>query len=508
MIIVKNAFRNMIRNKGRNLLIGIIITIITLCTCIALAIHQAGSNLVQTYKETNPLSITFSLDMNELRSASDDEKNEFSSLTVEDVKNYGNSDLVKDYYYTIEASLSSEEVDAVNDNVRPAKENENPPEDIVDENNGHGKGMGNIGDFRITAYSNFAYLNDFTDGNKKIVDGTMVSGDSDDNEIVISESLAEDNDIKVGDEVSFYLPEDEDTSYTFTVVGIFEDVNSDNTSNFMEMNALNSSNQIYANITTVEQILNDQGDDNSKLVATNGLNAVFYLYNNDDLEQFEKEVQDKGLSTYYSVTTNEDEISQQLQPIQNIVSFSIQFLIVILIIGVVVLTIINFLNIRDRKYEIGVLRAIGMSKLMVSTQLILEIFFVAFISLMIGTTSGTLLAQPVTNKVLENEVASYTESVSNTQTNFGGNGFSRPSQDISGNENDTPGNRPDGDIPNNMKKPTQQVTNYVDSLTVHISVITIIELLDISLLLIVGSSIVACLFVNKYNPNAILQNRN
>ena len=73
--------------------------------------------------------------------------------------------------------------------------------------------------------------------------------------------------------------------------------------------------QIYANITTVEQILNDQGDDNSKLVATNGLNAVFYLYNNDDLEQFEKEVQDKGLSTYYSVTTNEDEISQQLQPI-------------------------------------------------------------------------------------------------------------------------------------------------------------------------------------------------
>ena len=64
MIIVKNAFRNMLRNKGRNFLIGIIITIITLCTCIALAIHQAGVNLVQTYKDTNPLSISFSLNMN------------------------------------------------------------------------------------------------------------------------------------------------------------------------------------------------------------------------------------------------------------------------------------------------------------------------------------------------------------------------------------------------------------------------------------------------------------
>lgn len=501
MIIVKNAFRNMIRNKGRNILIGIIITIVTLCTCIALAIHQAGTNLVQTYKDTNPLSISFSLNMNELRNVSDDEKNDFTALTVEDVKKYGDSDFVKDYYYTLEASLSSDDVSAVNDNVRPSGEKENVPDDFDEEDTDRKKDMGDIGDFRITAYSNFAYLSDFTESNKKIIEGSMVTGDSDEDAIVISESLADDNDIEIGDEVRFYLPSNEDDDYTFTVVGIFEEVSSDTSSDFMGMSVLNGSNQIYANLSTVQKILDDQGEDDTKLVANNGLNAEFYLYNNDDLEKFYEEVQEKGLSNYYSVTTNEDEINQQLEPIQNIVSFSIQFLVVILIIGVVVLTIINFLNIRDRKYEIGVLRAIGMSKFKVTSQLILEIFFVAIISLIIGTTSGVLFAQPVTDTVLEQEISSYTENTMNTQNNFGGQGFEKPSQDVS-----VGGKRPNGR--SGEKGSTLSVSNYVDSLTVHISAVTILELLGISIILIVGSSVVACIFVNKYNPNAILQNRN
>lgn len=515
MIIVKNAFRNMIRNKGRNILIGIIITIITLCTCIALAIHQAGVNLVQTYKQTNPLAISFSLNMNELRNASDEEKNDFQSLTVDDVNTYGDSELVKDYYYTLEASLSSSDVEVVNDNVRPEKENKDVPDEVPGEDASRGKtNMGNIGDFRITAYSNFSYLSDFVDGNKQIVAGVMITGDSDEDEIVISQSLAEDNDLEVGDEITFYLPSDEDTTYTFTIVGIFETEDDSNSSDFMNMNVLNSSNQIYANVGSVEKILEDNGSDDSQLVATNGLSAIFYLYDNDDLEKFEAEVKDKGLSDYYSVSTNEEEVNQQLQPIQNIVNFSVQFLVVVLIIGVFVLTVINVLNIRDRKYEIGVLRAIGMSKFKVTSLFILEIFFITLISFTLGATSGTLLAQPVTNTVLENEINSYTESITNTQNNFGGDGFNRPSQDIGEQSpgDNTPNNQDgkDGSLGRGKEKISsmQSVTNYVDSLTVHISAVTIIELFGISILLIVGSSIVSCLYVNKYNPNTILQNRN
>lgn len=510
MIIVKHAIRNMVRNKGRNILIGIIITIITLCTCIALAIHQAGENLVQTYKDTNPLAVSFSLNMNELRSSSDDEKNDFQSLSIEDIKQYGDSELVKDYYYMLESSLSSDSLEAVDDNVRPDAKEDGEEDNDFKRDNARGEApVGSIGDFRITAYSDFSYLDDFISGNKKIVDGVMVSGDSSDNEIVISESLAEDNEIEVGSEVTFYLPDNEDITYTFVVVGIFEDSSDDNSSGFMNINVLNSSNQMYANIHSVEEILEDMEDDDSQLIQSNGLSASFYLTDNDLLDEFEEEVRNKGLSDYYTVSTNESEIMQQLEPIQNIVSFSVQFLVVILVIGIVVLTIINFLNIRDRKYEIGVLRAIGMSKFKVCGLLILEIFFVAFISLVLGTSSGSLLAQPVTNKILEQEITSYTESTMNTQRNFGDEGFERPSQNVGG-ENGSDIKAPDDSNFDERggKNADQIITDYVDSLTVHISPSFILELFGISILLIVGSSAVACLFVNKYNPNTILQNRN
>ena len=265
----------------------------------------------------------------------------------------------------------------------------------------------------------------------------------------------------------------------------------------MSMNALNGANQIYANLSIVQEILDAEGtdSDNTKLVANNGLSAKFYLNDNDNLEKFEKEAKEKGLNDYYSATTNEEEILATLKPIENLSTFSVNFLIVILIIGIVVLAVINFLNIRDRKYEIGVLRAIGMSKIKVTLQLVLEIFFISIVSLIIGTGIGVLISQPVTNKMLESEIKSYQEQTSSTENNFGGQGFEKPSQEMGGFEKK-------GRI--NSK---QQTTDYVDSLKVKIDAITLLELFGISLLLTSTSAFVASLVINKYNPNKILQNR-
>ena len=497
MYLIKNAFRNMIRNQGRNILIGVIITVITICTCVGLSIHKAGTNLVNTYTKTNPLAVSFNLDMTTLRNASDDEKNNFQSLTIDDIKKYADSSLVKDYYYTLESGIDSNSINAVEDNKRP--ENDDIPNDNDDSNDlKKSEKFGNMGDFRITAYSNFAYLSDFSDGNKKITDGVMVSGSSDDKEIVISSDLASENDLEVGSEVTLCLSDDENTTFTFKVVGIYENSSSDDASNFMSMNALNSANQIYANLSSVQEILDAAGDDDSKLVASNGLTAKFYLNDNDDLDKFESDCRDKGLSDYYSVSTNEDELLQTLRPIQNISTFSFNFLIVIIVIGIVVLAVINFLNIRDRKYEIGVLRAIGMSKFKVTSQLVLEIFFVALFSLVIGTGIGTIISQPITNKMLESEISSYTEQSQNIQNNFGGGNFEKPSREMTDNNNFNKNEK--NNIPSN-------VNNYVDSLKVKVDFITILELFGISILLTVTSGVVASVFINKYNPNKILQNR-
>ena len=490
MYIIKNAWKSIVRGKGRNILIGIIITMVTIASCVALAINKSGSTLVNSYKSSNPLEISFQLDPSSLRNATDEEKEAFESLTVDMIKDYGNSTLVSDYYYTLESSLNSSDIEAIDYSTLEMNNND---EDSNRPDNS--KMKMNTGDFRITAYSDFSYLEDFISGTKKITEGSMIEKDNEDNSIVISKDLQEENDIKLNDTITFYDPEDEDKTYEFKVVGIYEDNSNVEENSFAGMNSMNSRNQLYTNLTSLNKILENKDEEESttskRMMSRNGLSAKFYLKNNSDLSKYEDEVREKGLSTYYSITTNEDEATENLKPIENISNFSITFLVVILIVGATVLVIINMINIRERKYEIGVLRAIGMSKLKVTLQLISEIFIVSMISLVIGTTIGTLLSQPTANMMLKNEIDSYTKEASNIQNNFGNGNFDRPSM----------GNRD-----NPIKEMTTK-TNYIDSLKVSIDIITVLELMLVSISLTIISGFVSVSFVNKYEPNKILQNR-
>lgn len=58
MYIIKNAFKNVIRNKGKSILIGVIITVIMLSSCIALAIHRSAELLIDSYRDNNPIQVT------------------------------------------------------------------------------------------------------------------------------------------------------------------------------------------------------------------------------------------------------------------------------------------------------------------------------------------------------------------------------------------------------------------------------------------------------------------
>ena len=335
--------------------------------------------------------------------------------------------------------------------------------------------MTSQGDYKITAYSDPSYIENFINGTSKITSGSMITKDDEENHVVISEELATQNDSEVGDEITFYLPSDSSITYTFEITGIFETTDDSASDDFMNINALNAQNQIYTTVTAINNILED--DDSS-----NSLNATIYLKNQDDLEAYAEEVKDKGLSDYYTLSDNTDEITSTLTPIKNISNFSMTFLIIILIVGAIILAVINILNIRDRKYEIGVLRAIGMSKTKLILSLLIELFIVTAIAFIIGIIGGKLLSQPVTNKMLENEINSQQVQTENTRENFGGRGFERP----------------------NERRATQ---NYEDSLTVTLDVKTIIILFSFGLILVIVSGSASAIFITKYNPNQILRNQ-
>ena len=63
---------------------------------------------------------------------------------------------------------------------------------------------------------------------------------------------------------------------------------------------------------------------------------------------------------------------------------------------------------------------------------------------------------------------------------------------------------------NSIRKDKPKVNrniDYVDSLKVHIDILTIIEIFGICILLTATSVITVSLIINKYSPNKILQNR-
>lgn len=472
MYIIKNAWINIKRHLGRNILIGLIVLVVALSSTIALSINTSGNKLIESYKDKNELAVSFRLDMSKLR----DESNTYTKLTVSDIENYADSDYVSSYYYTLDTSLSSDDIEAIDMSEKfEPKDNGNAPNSEMPDRGQGKENIGSQGDYKITAYSNPSYIENFINGTSKITSGSIITKDDEENHIVISEELATQNDLEVGDEITFYLPSDSSITYTFEITGIFETTDDSASDDFMNINALNAQNQIYTTVTAINNILED--DDSS-----NSLNATIYLKNQDDLEAYTEEVKDKGLSDYYTLSNNTDEITSTLTPIKNISNFSMTFLIIILIVGAIILAVINILNIRDRKYEIGVLRAIGMSKTKLILSLLTELFIVTVIAFITGIIGGKLLSQPVTNKMLENEINSQQVQTENTRENFGGRGFERP----------------------NERRTTQ---NYEDSLTVTLDAETVIILFSFGLILVIVSGSASAIFITKYNPNQILRNQ-
>lgn len=472
MYIIKNAWINIKRHLGRNILIGLIVLVVALSSTIALSINTSGNKLIESYKDKNELAVSFRLDMSKLR----DESNTYTKLTVSDIENYADSDYVSSYYYTLDTSLSSDDIEAIDmsEKFEPKDNGDAPNGEMPDRGQGK-ENMDSQGDYKITAYSDPSYIENFINGTSKITSGSMITKDDEENHIVISEELATQNDLEVGDEITFYLPSDSSITYTFEITGIFETTDDSASDDFMNINVLNAQNQIYTTVTAINNILED---DNS----SNSLNATIYLKNQDDLEAYAEEVKDKGLSDYYTLSDNTDEITSTLTPIKNISNFSMTFLIIILIVGAIILAVINILNIRDRKYEIGVLRAIGMSKTKLILSLLTELFIVTVIAFIIGIIGGKLLSQPVTNKMLENEINFQQVQTENTRENFGGRGFERP----------------------NERRATQ---NYEDSLTVTLDAKTVIILFSFGLILVIVSGSASAIFITKYNPNQILRNQ-
>lgn len=483
MYILKNAITSITRNSGRNILMGIIILVISCSCCITLSIRNSATKLVNSYIDKYDIEASISMNRQNLmesfnkgessQEANIEKFNAIEFLTEEEIETYGDSKYVSTYYYTSSLSLNSS-------NIESAKEEIEENTFMLNRGGMKNEKM-NQGNFTVIGYSSYESMSSFIDGTYSITSGS-VSDDFTSDSCIINSELATLNDIEIGDKITLTDPSDEDVTYELEVTGIYTDNSSDKIGDLQSMYS-QSVNTIITNTNVMEQIVSLS--ENLKL----NINPTFILTGEDVIDAFTEEVKEKGLSEYYQVTTNLDTINSETESIQNVSNFASTFLVITLLIGAVVLFVINMINVRERKYEIGVLRTIGMKKIYVILQFVLELLMVSTVSLLLGAGIGSILSVPTANKLLENEINSSQEQMNNISENFGkpGDGSNR------------------GFTKMEMKGVVK--VEQVSSIHAAVDLKVLIELLGIGMILTLISSISAITSIARFSPITILKER-
>lgn len=546
MYILKNALRSISRSKGRNILIGIIVLVIAVSACIGLSIRQAANNVrgqaLDSMAVTAQISYDRSSMMKQLGESQsgvgsengeppDFNKSGFSemigsqdSLTLDEMQAYAKAESVKSFYYTLTVSANGTDAfepvtdeDTSSDNTSSntsggaqGGEKQNAPDGMQGGGMpGGGEGMGRWGtqgEFTVVGYSSDDAMTDFLNGTCKITEGSMFEEGTSNEECVISDELATFNSLKVGDTIKISNPNAEDETYSLKIAGIYNNSQSTVTSGgFMGGFSTGSdpANQIYMSYTALKGIT----DASSKSAATatdedtgaetstemrEQLSGTYTFASVDDYEQFEQQARDLGLSDEYTVSSSDiTSFEQSLVPLENLSQMALYFLLVVLGIGAVILIVLNIFSIRDRKYEIGVLTAIGMKKRKVAQQFITEVFAVTLCAIVIGSAVGALVSVPVTNALLESQVSAQSQSLQQRQQAMG-----RPSgEDMQ-------------DMPDEGGRGAgAQAADYITQVSSATDFSVLLQLFGIGILLTLVASIASVLFIMRYEPLKILSNR-
>lgn len=315
-------------------------------------------------------------------------------------------------------------------------------------------------------------MTEFVNETYQITDGEIIS-DFESQECVISSELATLNEITVGQTITLKNPNTEAT-YEFVVKGIYKDNSDSNDSSSMYSKSANK-------IITGSKVIENLVVDDSTLVTT--ITPTFILKDKDSVEKFTTEIKEKGLSEYYTLNTNVEELESATKSIENVKTFATTFLLIMLAISAVVLFVINMINIRERKYEIGVFRTIGVSKFKLTLQFALEILIVSVVMLGIGAVCGSFLAKPVGNMLLENEIQSVQEETEQISNNFGKGGSM--DMNFGGTVN----------------------VQTIDTINAVVDITVVAQLLGIGLALMLVSSLASMISIQRFSPLTILKER-
>ncbi|MFA7253356.1 MAG: FtsX-like permease family protein [Patescibacteria group bacterium] len=135
----------------------------------------------------------------------------------------------------------------------------------------------------------------------------------------------------------------------------------------------------------------------------NQINSLIILIDSiDNVSKVQSAITDKLGSDKVDVVSQQENLDNAIAPLENIKTISLYSLIGSLIAGAVIILMTMMMIVRERRREIGVLKAIGSSNIGIMAQFTVESLSLTFLSSILGIIIGFIFSNPVLKVLVSN----------------------------------------------------------------------------------------------------------
>lgn len=367
---IKNAIAYITRKRNRTLIIFIILTIVLSCLYSCLTIMKSSDEIEKALYESSNSSISIT-------------KKDSQYFNVNQFKDIEKLKEIEEKIIQYDGLAKLKDAKVVSGEQRINRE------DLSDE-------FKNVVSLEATNNTKRNIL--FSSGVFTIKEGKNIE-ENDKNSIIVHEEFAKQNNLKLGDEVDLELLDIEKSgkikSHKFKIIGIFSGKKQET---YTGLSSDFSENMVFVDYSTSQEILN-KSEDNK--IANKILMYSASLESTDLALNKLKEL--KIDESKYFVEKDSNAFEESLESVSGIKHIIKIMTYSIMLGGMVVLSLILILWLRERIYEIGIFLSIGTSKIQIIMQFIFELIFISIPSIISSLFLGNVLLKVIVDGFINSE---------------------------------------------------------------------------------------------------------
>ena len=219
----------------------------------------------------------------------------------------------------------------------------------------------------------------------KVIEGKNIAREET-GKVLVHEALVKKNQWKIGDKVSLKVLGEEKELELF-IQGIFTGKKQEK---YTGMSSDFSENMMFTDYTTMAQIFGKK-----KLVTS----LKILVADSEKLVSLKTELNKED----YEMIEEENQFSGMVESLDMVKQMIFMMIMAVIGAGIVVLSLVLILWVRERMYEIGILLAIGRSKIKIVGQFILELILISLPAMILAAILGRIFVGWILGAVLQKE---------------------------------------------------------------------------------------------------------